>query len=535
MAGPASFSAAVAHGLRQPGVRWLFGVPGGGANLDLIEAAAGLGIGFTLAHTESAACIMASTFGRLTGTAGVAVVTRGPGLTSAANGLAQATLDRFPLLLLADGVPHAESHRTAHQRLDQVRMAAPLAKQSGVLGWQEPSTTVEAAAALACRPPAGAVHLTLDRSVPGDRVEQASTTAQTAGLADDVHAILARARQPVVIVGMDAVDAAGVIRPALSGIGCPVLTTYQAKGAVAESWDGYAGLFTGAAIEADLLRRADLIVGLGLDPVEPVPGLWPYQADVVLLHRHPIEARYFGERARTLIGEYGSDLLPLLDHVRSSWPPGTGAKFRAAAQDALEDDSAGFRPQDVIRTVRETAGDVTVTVDAGAHMLVAMALWNTDHPSQVLISNGLATMGFALPAAVGAALARPSSKVICLVGDGGLGMVLAELETLARLDLDVTVVVFNDATLTLIELKQPPGADPAAVAYRGTDFAAAARAMGVPAATATTSQQLRDQLKGAPQGPFLVDARIDRSSYRHVLQAIRGDRPQNPENPGVSR
>jgi acetolactate synthase-1/2/3 large subunit len=137
-------------------------------------------------------------------------------------------------------------------------------------------------------------------------------------------------------------------------------------------------------------------------------------------------------------------------------------------------------------------------------------------------------MGFALPAAVGAALARPSSKVICLVGDGGLGMVLAELETLARLDLDVTVVVFNDATLTLIELKQPPGADPGPVAYRGTDFAAAARAMGVPAAIATSSGQLRDQLAGVPRGPFLVDARIDRSSYRHVLRAIRGGRPQHP-------
>lgn len=527
MAEPASFAAAVAAGLKRAGVHRLFGVPGGGANLDLLGAAAGLGIGFTLAHTEAAACVMASTFGRLTGTAGVAVVTRGPGLTSAANGLAQATLDRFPLLLLADGVPGAEAHRTAHQRLDQVRMAAPLAKLSGVLGWQEPSANVEAAAVLACRPPAGAVHLTLDRSVPGDRIEQAGVTAQTADRGDDVHSVFARARLPVVIVGTDGVDAAESIRSALSGTGCPVFTTYQAKGVVAESWDGYAGLFTGAAIEAELLRQADLIVGLGLDPVEPVPGPWPYQADVVLLHRHPIEAGYFGERARTLTGEYGADLLPLLDHLRPAWPPGTGAKFRAETQDALEDGAAGFRPQDVVRAVREAAGDVTVTVDAGAHMLVAMALWNTDHPSRVLISNGLATMGFALPAAVGAALARPSSRVICLVGDGGLGMVLAELETLARLDLDVTVVVFNDATLTLIELKQPPGADPGAVAYCGTDFAAAARAMGVPAATATTSGQLRDQLTGAPRGPFLVDARIDRSSYRHVLRAIRGGRPQN--------
>jgi acetolactate synthase I/II/III large subunit len=151
-----------------------------------------------------------------------------------------------------------------------------------------------------------------------------------------------------------------------------------------------------------------------------------------------------------------------------------------------------------------------------------MALWTTDHPSRVLISNGLATMGFALPAAIGASLAEPSSRVVCLVGDGGLGMVLAELETLARLGLDVTVVVFNDATLTLIQLKQPPGADPGAVAYRGTDFAVVARAMGVPAATATTSEQLDDQLAGVRRGPFLVDARIDRRSYRHILQAIRG-------------
>src|SRR5262249_7082641 len=232
MAGPSSFAAAVAGGLRQAGVHRLFGVPGGGANIDLIEAAAGLGIGFTLAHTESAACIMASTFGRLTGTAGAAVVTRGPGLTSAANGLAQATLDRSPLLLLADGVPHAEAHRAAHERLDQVRTPAPLPKQSAVLGWQDPSRAVEAAAARACRPPAGAVHLTLDRSVPGDRIDEPSITAQTADLSDDVHAVFARARRPVVIVGLDAVDASEDIRPALSGTGCPVLTTYQAKGVV---------------------------------------------------------------------------------------------------------------------------------------------------------------------------------------------------------------------------------------------------------------------------------------------------------------
>jgi acetolactate synthase-1/2/3 large subunit len=528
MAGPSPFAAAVADGLRQAGVQRLFGVPGG-ASLDLIEAAAGRGTGFVLAHTESAACMMAATYGRLTGTAGVAVVTRGPGLTSAANGLAQATLDRCPLLLLADGVPHADAQRTAHQRLDQVQMAVPLAKYSGVLGGGDPSATVTAAAALACRPPAGAVHLTLDPSVPGDSIRPGPAPARTQGLGslgNEVRALFAGARRPVVIAGLDVVDAAAALRSALSGLGCPVLATYQAKGVVAETEDDYAGLFTGAVIEAGLLHQADLIVGVGLDPVEPLPGSWPYQADVVLLHRHPVEAGYFGERAAVVTGDYGADLLPLLSQLRPSWPPGSGAKFREAARGALEDGAAGFRPQDVVRAVRDVAGDVTVTVDAGAHMLVAMALWDTGHPGRVLISNGLATMGFALPAAVGAALADPSSRVVCLVGDGGLGMVVAELETLARLDLDVTVVVFNDATLTLIELKQPPGAAPDAVAYRVTDFAAVARAMGVQAAVATTSGQLRDQLTGAPsRGPFLVDARIDRRSYRHVLAAIRGGSP----------
>src|SRR3954451_10557435 len=125
---------ALAEGLSASGVRALFGVPGGGPNLDMIGAAAECGIDFVLAHGETAACVMAAAYGRLTGTPGVAVVTRGPGMTSASNGLAQATLDRFPLLLLSDSVPQASAARVAHQRLNQVAAAAPLTKWSGTLG-----------------------------------------------------------------------------------------------------------------------------------------------------------------------------------------------------------------------------------------------------------------------------------------------------------------------------------------------------------------------------------------------------------------
>jgi acetolactate synthase I/II/III large subunit len=141
----------------------------------------------------------------------------------------------------------------------------------------------------------------------------------------------------------------------------------------------------------------------------------------------------------------------------------------------------------------------------------------------VLISNGLATMGFALPAAIGAALAHPGRRVACFVGDGGLGMVLAELETLARLRLDVTVVVFDDATLTLIRLKQQQAQGGAgAVGYGPVDFAGAATALGVPGTVADDVDGLRRALAAPGRGPRLVDARIDPAAYPHVIRAIRG-------------
>src|SRR5918911_5559997 len=152
---PRELARALVEGLAAAGARRLFGVPGGGPNLDMIGAAEDLGLEFVLTHGETAACVMAATFGRATGTPGVAVVTRGPGFTSAANGLAQATLDRFPLLLVSDVVTRAAAERTAHQRLDQVAAAAPLTKWSGTLGTRDPVGVVTAAARLALRAPAG--------------------------------------------------------------------------------------------------------------------------------------------------------------------------------------------------------------------------------------------------------------------------------------------------------------------------------------------------------------------------------------------
>lgn len=518
----ADLASALADGLAAAGVQRVFGLPGGGPNLDMIGAAQALDIPFVLAHGETAACIMASSYGRMTRTPGVAVVTRGPGLTSAANGLAQATLDRFPLLLVSDTVWQTEAGRVAHQRLDQVAAARPLTKYSGTLGTADPAGVTAAAARLTLAGPAGAVYLAHDPSTLGDPPPAVPVTGiDDAGLAE-ARQLVAGARHPVVVVGLDAVPHAAQVRAALAGSDCPVLATYEAKGVVGESWPNYAGLFTGAAMERPLLEQADLVIGVGLDPVEPMPGPWTYSAPVVLLSTYPVETAYFGSPAM-VVGPYGELLPALLRDADPGWTPGTGAQVRRRDVDRLHFQTDGLGPADVVGITQKVLGDALLTVDAGAHMLLAMALWQTDEPGGTLISNGLATMGFALPAAIGAALARPHRRVVCFAGDGGLGMMLAELETLARLRLDVTVVVFNDAALTLIELKQGAGqGGPDAVRYGPVDFVAVAAGMGVPGSAVRDADGLFDALTGDHRGPRLVDAHIDPAAYTHIIRSIRG-------------
>ena len=174
--------------------------------------------------------------------------------------------------------------------------------------------------------------------------------------------------------------------------------------------------------------------------------------------------------------------------------------------------------------MRDAAPPGTVaTVDAGAHFLAVMPFWPADAPGDLLISNGLATMGFAVPAAIAAALTRPGRPVVAFVGDGGLGMTLAELETLARLALPVTVLVFDDARLSLIAVKQGGrhGGD-AAVAYRDVDFAAVAVAMGIAAVAVGSEQDLAAALRDGWDRPRLLDVRTDPASYRHLIAVTRG-------------
>jgi acetolactate synthase I/II/III large subunit len=516
----------VARGLAEAGTDVLFGLPGGGSNLEVIGAAETAGLTFVLTHGESAAAIMAGVYGELTGHPGACVVTRGPGAASTINGVAQALLDRQPALVLTDAVPASERSRVSHQRLDHPALFAPVTKGTGVLGAGDPAQVMRDALSLATSPPQGPVHLDIDPTATSQGPRP--TAPRGSGSIAAVNAMLATASKPVVVIGVGARHESAAIRAVLAGTSIPVLQTYKAKGTIPDSSVHAAGLLTGATIEAPVLHAADVIVTIGLDAVELIPGSWPYQAPVLALSSWP-EQTSVPRPAATAVGPL-PELLAGLRSLPDGWDPAFAQRERQRGLRVLLSGpaaGAGLAPWEVVQELRSIAPPGSVaTVDAGAHMLVAMPLWRTEDPGEVLVSSGLATMGFALPAAIAASLLQPGVRVFCLVGDGGLGMVLAELETAARLQLPLTIAVFNDSALSLIKIKQRASGHGGsrAVSYGPTDFAAIASAYGIQSMRVTCKQELRDAARRSLEaaGPMLLDVRVDASSYPHILEAIRG-------------
>ena len=522
---PESLAARLARSLSTAGSTVMFGVPGGGPNLDVVGAATAAGIRFHLAHGETAAAIMASTHALLTRTPTAVVATRGPGATSIANGVAQATLDRYPLLAITDTVPANVRDRVPHQRIDQRSMCTPITKASRTVGIDIESAALTELIERAQTWPFGAVHL--DYDVSGQSAVEpphAAPSLASEQVVEHADQILAAAARPLVIVGMEAAAIGDQIRLALEHFAAPVLTTYQAIGLVPTEGPLHAGLFTNGALEREVIDAADVIVTIGLDLVEPIPAAWTSRAPVVRLSAD-VQVDEYLPATVDLVGDLADAARRVLRDPKP-WGDDAAAVFRAASRNSIracESDSK-FGPVQLVDTVSAAMQpSSTVTVDAGAHFLAIMPLWPVSNPFDLLISNGLATMGFAVPAAIGAAVARPGRPVVALVGDGGLGMTMAELETIGRLDLPVTVVVFNDAALSLIEIKQNDGHGGSnAVKYRETDFAAIAEASGIAGVIVRSADELRAALDGDWQQPRLIDARIDPSSYRALIAATRG-------------
>ena len=537
----------IVEGLLRAEVSRLFGVPGGGSNLEVLEAARSRGLPFVLCHQEWAACIMAAVTGELTGHPGAVLSTLGPGVTASATGLAHARLDRSPLIYVSDRHPAGVLEYATHQFLDHAAHVGPITKGSVTVGADSAAHWVAHAVQLALAEPRGPVHLDLPADVAGRSampVATSVTPAPPAALDGDLleraAAMIRAARRPIVIAGLGcrAADAKW-LRAFAEALPTPVLTTYKGKGAIPDPHPLALGIFTGGALEEPLVSRADLIITFGLDTVELIPRRWPYAAPVLNLTRvvaadprlrAPGGDAYFAP-ALEVVGEPGAILEDLAPRIMgrgasADWDVVELDRMRRERLAALEIPVPGLAPHRVAQMTRElTAAGSIATVDAGAHMFQATTYWQALEPGELLISNGLATMGFALPAAIAAQLVHPDRRVICFTGDGGLMMVASELETVARLHLPILIVVFDDQALSLIDVKQVQrGLAGTSMKYAGPDLAALARAFGVRAAVAADEAAFRSAFIAAlaTSGPSLIAAKIDASGYRRTLEIVRG-------------
>ncbi len=532
--------------LRRAGVARLFGVPGGGSNLEILEASRLQGLPFILCHQEWAGSIMAAVTGELTGRPGAALSTLGPGVTASATGLGYAFLDRSPMIYLSDRHPDSALEYVTHQRLDHGALLGPIVKGSVTLTADSAGRGIAGALELALEEPRGPVHLDLPADVAGQPAAAGAVnvavpscqTPPTATLERAAQMILG-ARRPLVVAGLGCRGSDSKwLRAFCEALPAPCLTTYKAKGAVPDPHPLALGVFTGGVIEEAVVRRADLIIAFGVDPVELIPRRWSFTAPVLSVTRCPSSRAglrppggggYFVPTLE-VVGDPGSileDLAPrLVGRSKADWDVVEVDRLRRGRRAALEVAVPGLAPHRVVQLARElTPAGTIATVDAGAHMFPATAYWDAVEPGELLISNGLATMGFALPAAIAAQLVHPERRVICLTGDGGLMMVAAELETAARLGLGIVVIVFDDGALSLIRIKQEQkGYEGPSMRYQGPDLAALARSFGLEAFVAADEHALRSALLSAlaAPGPTLIDARIDASGYRRTLEIVRG-------------
>jgi acetolactate synthase-1/2/3 large subunit len=527
----------LASRLARAGTRAVFGVPGGGSSLDIIDACARSGLRFVLAHTETGGAIMAAAQAEITGAPGVCLSTLGPGVSSIVNGVAHAHLDRVPLLVLTDALDTGGRDQPAHQHLPHAELLAPVTRYTGQLSAARAAEAIDQAIAHATGPRPGPVHLDCSASVLGapaaaadDRgAEQHVLVPATDGPGPDhlsarAEQLLRRARRPLVIVGLGAGATAGAALLELCAAHrLPVLTTYKAKGVLPDGHCAYAGLFTLGEFERPFVERADLVMTVGLDAVELLPRPWGYTQPVLHFAETPPGGQVpVGEVVSLPAGLIAAGAVL---HSSLEWSDAEIAVHRERERAAVLG-GTGLTPGEAVLLIGdETRAARHVTVDAGAHMFPAMTLVPAPVPRRILISNGLSTMGFAVPAAIGAALLAPAEPVVAITGDAGLLMCLGELQTAAREGLHLVVVVVADGELSLIRVKQERrGLPPAGVRIGAVDWRQIAAGMGFKAARATDSASLRGHTRRALEthGPSLIEVPVDPAAYGPMLRCLRG-------------
>ena len=539
--------------LENEGVRYVFGIPGE-ETLDLNAALEDSEkIQFVLTRHEQAAAFMADVYGRLSSFPGVCLATLGPGATNLLTGVADAQLDRAPLVAITGQAGLERVHLESHQYIDVVQMFAPVTKWSTRISVPESvPEVVRKAFRLARIEKPGATHIELPedvakeevRSVPLEVRRTSYPQAQQEAI-ERAAEIINAAKTPVILVGNGVTRRNAVGNPTVESLRGFVQRsriwathTYMAKG-VLDPLGQHSlppvGLQRPGADLANLklLADADVVIAVGYDLVEWAPVLWNPKRDKAVVHIDSTAAEIDGHYQPSIevIGELDESLKALAALVK---PREDRNVVVGPAQTTLAKDLQGpLPPFAVVAALREALGpDDIVVSDVGAHKVWLARLFRAERPNTVVISNGLASMGIGLPGAIAAKLVYPDRKVVAFCGDGGFLMNVQELETAKRLGTAIVVVVLVDGRLGIIDVNEQRqfgrtfGTD-----FGNPDFVQLAQAFGIPGYAVESAKDLIPTLRHALDlgGPALVAVPWDDAANEHIADAMAyGRQPAKP-------
>ena len=520
--------------LENEGVELVFGLPGE-ETLELTDALLGSRTRFIETRHEQGAAFMADVYGRLSGKAGVCLSTLGPGATNLLTGVADAFLDRAPLVAITGQASLNRRHKESHQYIDVMSMFKPVTKWSASIPKAEViPEAVRKAFKIAQTEKPGATHLELPEDVAEEQIGDPSLLqplfVQAPVMPEPSPAQVARAvraisvaKRPVILAGNGVIRsrAHDAVRQFARRLHIPVLHTFMAKGTLPDS--DPLSLYTIGLLARDyttvVMEQADVVIAIGYDFVEYAPCFWNPRRDKRIVHidatpaevdeHYIVEVGLLGDLRHSL-NLIGAAVPP----VDSPWP----SMSRKAVIEGFQAELAGapscpLRPQHLMQELR--AGlkpDDLVVCDVGAHKLWMARMFPCEVPNSCIISNGFAAMGIAVPGAIAAKLLFPERRVVAVTGDGGFLMNSQELETAVRLALPLVILVWRDNGYGVIRWKQQLRfGRTSAVEFGNPDLLEYAGSFGAIGYRVTEPSELRPVLEEALNSkvPAVIDCPVD--------------------------
>ncbi len=517
--------------LKAAGIDRGFGIPSGNV-LPLMDAMRKGGVDFVLTAHEGSAGFAADVTGRMTGRPGLCIATLGPGATNLATGVGNAWLDRSPMIAITCNLNTDQLGRRIQMWIDHHQLFKPITKGSFRLEKGKIAETLAAAIHLAMAEPRGPVHLDLpedvavapaSESVPHLLPEAKLPAAPDAAIAK-AGEILARAKRPIAVIGSSAMRMARpeLLRQVIERHNIPFATTTMAKGMIDEDHPLSVGVIERACrqIQRKLLRSADLIVGLGYDTVEVEYEAWIADVPLLQIDIEAVDIANSVELAHQATGDLDNSLarLAALPAATNGWTPEELAAHRKAFHAALRPKSTTFTAHAAIDAVRKALPpEGLLSFDVGAHTHQIASQWTSHAPKSFHVTNGWSSMGFGLPGAIAAKMARPDLPVVCLIGDGCFQMTAGEVTVAKRMGLALPIVVLDDKWLALIKVKQIRRQIP----LYGTELQEEEYTeppqhyFGVPAVGVRSPEALEAAVRKAlaAKGPTVIEAVVDSDHY----------------------